>query len=152
MLGRCQDLDTIRMSFSYSKVKVYLNKEGVYALFVSESILNIKKLFLVMQSISNPLIMSISMDVQCEHVCVCRQHVCSSLTLDTPEEVPEIEYIVEFSWSGQQIYTQAVVNPHNSILDLMGTVLHLLGKLSQESSQESLDEDWEGKLMRAGRN
>lgn len=104
-----------------------------------------------MHSITNPLIGSISMGVQCVHVCVCRQHVCSSLTLDTPEEVPEIEYIVELSWSGQQIYTQAVVNPHSRILNLTGPVLHLLGKLSQETSQENLNKDWEVKVIRAGR-
>lgn len=52
------------------------------------------------------------------------------LTLNTLGEVSEIEDVVGLSWSGQQIYTQTVVNLYSCIHNLTGTVPHFLGKLT----------------------
>ncbi len=76
---------------------------------------------------------------------VCANSV--SLTLDTLGEVPEIKDIVGLSWSGQQIYTQTVVNLHSCIHNLTGTVLHRLGKLTEETVQDGLEQGWERKDM-----
>lgn len=70
---------------------------------------------------------------------------CSCLTLDTLREVPEIEDIVGLSRSGQQIHTQTVVNLHSCIHNLTSAVLHCLGKLTEETVQDGLEEGWEGK-------
>ena len=59
--------------------------------------------------------------------------MCLRLTLDTLGEVPEIEDIMGLSWSGQEIYTQTVVNLHSCIHNLIGTVLYCLGKLTEET-------------------
>lgn len=68
-----------------------------------------------------------------------------SLTLDTLGEVSEIEDVVGLSWSGQQIYTQTVVNLYSCIHNLTGTVLHFLGELTQETIENGLEVGWEGK-------
>lgn len=48
-------------------------------------------------------------------------------------------------WSGQEIHTQTVVNLHSCIHNLSGAVLHCLGKLTEETIEDSLEEGWEGK-------
>lgn len=64
----------------------------------------------------------------------------SCLTLNTLGQVPEIEDIVRLRWGGQQIHTQTVVNLYGCIHNLSGAVLHRLGELTEETSQDGLDE------------
>lgn len=62
------------------------------------------------------------------------------LTLDTLGEVSEIEDVVGLCRSGQEINTQTVVNIHSCIHYLSSAVLHLLGKLTEETVQDGLEE------------
>jgi len=64
--------------------------------------------------------------------------VCVRRTLDTLGEVPEVEDIVGLGWRGQQVYTQAVVNLHGRVHNLTGTVLHRLGKVTKETTEDGL--------------
>lgn len=66
--------------------------------------------------------------------------LCSHLTLETLGQVTKIEDIVGFSWSGQQVDTQTSVYLHRGIHDLTSTVFYCLGKLTEKSIQDGLEE------------